>query len=274
MNCKAQANDAGLPGSNGASAGDIRLAVRDHYAARATGDIVECGCCGPERLTGPAGLVGPVLGCGNPLDRANLKPGEDVLDLGSGAGREVIEAAFRIAPGGVAYGLDMTDEMLAVAQENRRRAGAFNAIFIKGTIENIPLPDASVDVIISNCVINLSQDKSSVMKEMMRVLRPGGRLAISDTVADRPVSEEARKDEELWCACLSGSLQPEEYRQMLVEAGFVDVDVDVAAWDDGDKEGRGFRVGSASISGFKPVEKQSRVRAVPARKTRTRRCCC
>lgn len=128
----------------------------------------------------------------------------------------------------------------------------------------MPLPDASVDVIISNCVINLSQDKPRVMREMMRVLRPGGRLAISDTVADRPVSEEAKNNEELWCACISGAPQPEEYRQLLVEAGFVDVEVDVAGWDDGDKEGRGFRVGSAFISGFKPVQKPGTTRIEPA----------
>jgi len=247
-----------------ANSADLRSAVRDHYAIRATSDVVEIGHPDLEELSGSAELAGPILGCGKPLGRANLKPGEDVLDLGSGAGREVIEAASRVAPGGVAYGLDMTDEMLAIALENRRRAGAFNSVFIKGTIENIPLPDASVDVIISNCVINLSQDKPRVMREMMRVLRPGGRLAISDTVTDRPVPEEAKKDEELWCACISGAPQPDEYRQLLIDAGFIDVGVDVAGWDDGDKEGRGFRVGSAFISGSKPVQKESKMRIEPA----------
>jgi N-acetylglutamate synthase-like GNAT family acetyltransferase len=225
---------------------------------RASSHIVETGHQGPKELSGP------ILGCGNPLDRANLKPGEDVLDLGSGAGREVIESAFRIAPDGIAYGLDMTDEMLALASENRRRAGAFNSVFLKGTIENIPLPDASVDVIISNCVINLSQDKPAVMREMMRVLRPGGRLAISDTVADRPVSDRARSDMDLWCACISGAPQPDEYRSLLVEAGFENVGIDVAGWDDGDKEGRGFRVGSAYISGVRPAAKQGLSRPMPA----------
>ena len=240
--------------------GDLRSTVRGHYGLRAASDIVEVGHHGSSELTGP------ILGCGDPLDRANLKPGEDVLDLGSGAGREVIESALRIAPGGTAYGLDMTDEMLALAQENRRRAGAFNAVFMKGTIESIPLPDASIDVIISNCVINLSQDKPTVMREMMRVLRPGGRLAISDTVADRPVSDAAKGDTDLWCACISGAPQPEEYRRLLMDAGFANADVDVSGWDDGDREGRGFRVGSAFISGTRPVVKQSVMRPTPATK--------
>ncbi len=221
----------------------IRSSVRDHYGAHAA-------------LTQDAddkGLKGPMLGCGSPLDRAALKAGEDVLDLGSGAGREVIESAFRVAPGGVAYGVDMTDEMLALAQENRRQAGAMNAIFLRGTIENIPLPDSSIDVVISNCVINLSQDKPGVMAEMLRVLRPGGRLAIADTVVDRPVPDSAKKDMGLWCACMSGAPEASEYKRLLEEAGFVEVDVDVEGWDDGDKEGRGFRVGSAFISGRRPA---------------------
>lgn len=222
----------------------VRNSVRDHYGAHAAASVSE---------TDEKGLNGPILGCGSPLDRAGLKPGEDVLDLGSGAGREVIESAFRVAPGGIAYGLDMTDEMLALAQENRRRAGAMNAVFLRGTIEKIPLPDSSVDVIISNCVINLSQDKPAVAAEMIRVLRPGGRLAISDTVVDRPVPDCAKKDMGLWCACISGAPEVPEYKRLLEEAGFTDVDVDVAIWDDGVNEGRGFRVGSAFISGTRPL---------------------
>ena len=243
-----------------ASGNDLRSTVRDHYGMHAATDIGEAGYQGSKDLTGP------ILGCGNPLDRADLKPGEDVLDLGSGAGREVIESAMRVAPGGVAYGLDMTDEMLALALENRRRAGAFNSVFIRGTIESIPLPDASVDVIISNCVINLSQDKPAVTREMMRVLRPGGRLAISDTVRDRPVSEAARNDTQLWCACMSGAPQPDEYRALLEGAGFINVGVDVTGWDDGDKEGRGFRVGSAFISGTRPAVRQGTMRPLPSTK--------
>lgn len=234
--------------------GKTRELVRDYYrqAARAAQGIQE-----------ETGLQGPILGCGSPLDRAQLLPGEDVLDLGCGAGREVIEAALRVTPGGIAYGLDMTDEMLAIALENRRRAGVNNAVFLRGTIENIPLPNSSVDVIISNCVINLSADKPRVMKEMYRVLRPGGRLAISDTVTDRDVPAEAKEDARMWCACLSGALQPEEYRRLLEQAGFVDVRVEVTGWDDGIESGRGFRVGSALVSGRRPEETRSAERVGP-----------
>ena len=233
-----------------------REEVKSHYREHALSGSTCCpdgSCCVSAHTGVGAGLVGPVLGCGSPLDRAELSPGMDVLDLGCGAGREVIEAAFCIAPGGTAYGVDMTDEMLAIALENKRRAGANNAVFLRGTIENIPLPNASVDVIISNCVINLSSDKPAVMAEMWRVLRPGGRLAISDTVADRPVPDSAEANPDLWCACLSGAPQPEEYKRLLEEAGFVNVSIDVEGWDDGDVSGRGFRVGSAFISGRKPA---------------------
>jgi len=231
-----------------------RELVRDYYknAARAAEDVTDSG-----------GMQGPILGCGNPLDRAELLPGEDVLDLGCGAGREVIEAALRVAPGGIAYGLDMTDEMLSIALENRRRTGRTNAVFLRGTIENIPLPNSSVDVIISNCVINLSKDKARVMNEMFRVLRPGGRLAISDTVTDREVPSQAKEDANMWCACMSGALRSEEYRQLLEEAGFSDVKVDVLGWDDGDESGRGFRVGSAFISGKRPAETKRTERIGP-----------
>lgn len=224
---------------------DMRLSVRDYYSQAA---LLH------EARDGDEKIVGPVLGCGSPVEKANLRPGEHVLDLGCGAGREVIEAALRVAPGGIAYGLDMTDEMLAVAMENRRRAGVHNAVFLRGTIENIPLPGSSVDVIISNCVINLSAEKPAVMREMSRVLRPGGRLAISDTVSDREVPLEARRDAALWCACLSGAPRPDEYRRLLEEAGFVDVSVEVTGWDDGAGSGRGFSVGSAFVSALRPEE--------------------
>jgi N-acetylglutamate synthase-like GNAT family acetyltransferase len=227
------------------STGDqkVRESVRDYYGTQAS--FSDAGEEGVE-------LKGPILGCGSPLDLAGLRPGEDVLDLGSGAGREVVEAAARVAPGGIAYGLDMTDEMLALALENRKRAGASNAVFMRGTVENIPLPDASIDVIISNCVINLSQDKPAVMSEMRRVLRPGGRLAIIDTVVDRPVPEAAKSDMNLWCACMSGAPEPAAYRRLLEDAGFTAVNVHVAGWGS-EEEGRGFRVGSAFISGRRPA---------------------
>jgi SAM-dependent methyltransferase len=174
----------------------------------------------------PAEAVAISLGCGNPTALAELGPGETVLDLGSGGGIDVLLSARRVGPAGKAYGLDMTDEMLALARENQRKAGVGNAEFVKGEIEAIPLPDNSVDVIISNCVINLSADKDRVFAEAFRVLRPGGRLAVSDVVVRGEVPPQIRRSVELWIGCVAGALEEEEYRARLAQAGFEAIDVE------------------------------------------------
>jgi len=166
------------------------------------------------------------LGCGNPTALAELKPGEVVLDLGSGGGIDVLLSAKRVSPGGRAFGLDMTDEMLSLARENQRKAGVQNVQFLKGEIENIPLPDNSVDVIISNCVINLSADKDRVIREAFRVLRPGGRLAVSDVVTRGDVPEEVRKNMLLWVGCIAGALRDDEYVAKLVRSGFDEIEIE------------------------------------------------
>ncbi len=166
------------------------------------------------------------LGCGNPTALAQLNPGETVLDLGSGGGIDVLLSARRVGPTGKAYGLDMTDEMLALARENQRQAGVSNVEFLKGEIENIPLPDDSVDVIISNCVINLSSDKDRVLREAFRVLKPGGRLAVSDVVVTGEIPTEVRKNVELWIGCIAGALRDSDYRAKLAGAGFEDIDLE------------------------------------------------
>ena len=166
------------------------------------------------------------LGCGNPTALAQLNPGETVLDLGSGGGIDVLLSAKRVGPAGKAYGLDMTDEMLALANENKRKAGATNVEFLQGEIENIPLPDNSVDVIISNCVINLSADKGRVLREAFRVLKPGGRFAVSDVVTRGQVNEEIRKSVLLWVGCVAGALDESEYRDKLGSAGFERIEIE------------------------------------------------
>ena len=166
------------------------------------------------------------LGCGNPTALAALKPGETVLDLGSGGGIDVLLSAKRVGPTGKAYGLDMTDEMLALAEENKRKSGLTNVEFLKGEIENIPLPDNSVDVIISNCVINLSGDKDKVFREALRVLKPGGRFAVSDVVVRDDVPAEVRKNMELWVGCIAGALEEMDYVKRLAQAGFDAIDIE------------------------------------------------
>jgi SAM-dependent methyltransferase len=166
------------------------------------------------------------LGCGNPTLLAQLHPGETVLDLGSGGGIDVLLSARRVGPTGKAYGLDMTDEMLALANENKRKAGAENVEFLRGEIENIPLPDNSVDVIISNCVINLSADKDRVLREAFRVLRPGGRFAVSDVVTRGEIDDEIRKSVLLWVGCIAGALDEDDYRARLTAAGFEKVEIE------------------------------------------------
>jgi arsenite methyltransferase len=193
------------------------------------GATASTGCCDPITANlYDAAQAGQIpeeallasLGCGNPTALANLKPGETVLDLGSGGGIDVLLSARRVGPTGKAYGLDMTDEMLALAEENKRRARATNVEFLKGEIENIPLPDNSVDVILSNCVINLSADKDKVLQEAFRVLKPGGRFAVSDVVTRGEIVPEIRQSVLAWVGCIAGALEENEYRSKLAAAGF------------------------------------------------------
>lgn len=174
----------------------------------------------------PAEAVQASLGCGNPTALLELEPGQTVLDLGSGGGIDVLLSARRVGAAGKVYGLDMTDEMLALARENQRKAGATNVEFLKGTIESIPLPDNSVDVIISNCVINLSSDKDAVLGEAFRVLKPGGRLAVSDVVVRGELPADVRRNMELWVGCVAGALEEQEYRAKLAAAGFGEIDLE------------------------------------------------
>src|SRR5690348_3761282 len=228
---------------------EVREAVRSRYANVAkeltvfnelgTGpagcclaDGPDCGCSGsyPTDALEEIGLTESVsLGCGNPTMLAALKPGEVVLDLGSGAGLDVLLSARRVSPGGHAYGVDMTDEMLALANSHKEKAGVQNATFLKGTIENVPLPDASVDVVISNCVINLAEDKGAVIKEAFRVLKPGGRLAVADMVELEPLEPEIKKSLDQWAGCLSGTIPIADYRAALLSAGFVDEEFEIHA---------------------------------------------
>jgi SAM-dependent methyltransferase len=193
-------------------------------------------CCSPitsglysadEVALIPGDAVKASLGCGNPTALAELSPGERVLDLGSGGGIDVLLSARRVGPTGFAYGLDMTDEMLALARKNAAEQGATNIQFLKGHIEEIPLPDNHVDVVISNCVINLSADKGRVIGEAFRVLAPGGRFAVSDVVAQGTIPPDLRQDMEAWVGCVAGALEDSEYRRLLTQAGFGDIDVEV-----------------------------------------------
>src|SRR5215470_7907078 len=190
------------------------------------------------------------LGCGNPLLLAELHPGEVVLDLGSGGGLDVLLSARRVAPGGHAYGVDMTDEMLELANRNRDRAGVTNATFLKGTIEQVPLPEATVDVVISNCVINLADDKGTVIREAFRVLKPGGRLAVSDMVELRPLPDAVKQDLELRAGCIAGTIPVEDYRRLLVDAGFEPPDIEITG--EQGVQGLDGAIASASIRARKP----------------------
>ena len=216
-------------------AGRIALQVLDEKEATPSS------CCGPtvassevfgsrlysslETAELPVAAVAASLGCGNPTAIAELKPGERVLDLGSGGGIDVLLSARRVGPAGFAYGVDMTDEMLALAQENLAASGATNVEFLKGRIEDVPLPDGAVDVVISNCVINLSVDKPKVIAEMFRVLAPGGRLGISDVVAEDHLTPDERAERGSWVGCVAGALSRSEYLSGLATAGFVDAEV-------------------------------------------------
>src|SRR5688572_9830264 len=224
----------------------LKETVQQKYgeAARAVGTAprAHCGCgtsscCDTDPITSnlydqdqaaaiPEEALLASLGCGNPTALAELKPGETVLDLGSGGGIDVLLSARRVGPTGKAYGLDMTDEMLALAEENKHKSGLTNAEFLKGEIENIPLPDNSVDVIISNCVINLSGDKDRVLEEAFRVLKPGGRFAVSDVVVRGDVPAEIKKSMELWVGCVAGALTDYHYVAKLAKAGFDHIDIE------------------------------------------------
>jgi SAM-dependent methyltransferase len=218
---------------------ELKDAIKAKYGGVAQG-VTSDGCCGgscADPITSnlystdetgalPAEAVQASLGCGNPTALIDLQPGETVLDLGSGGGIDVLLSAKRVGPAGKVYGLDMTDEMLALARENQRRAGATNVEFLKGEIESIPLPDNAVDVVISNCVINLSSDKGRVLREAFRVLKPGGRFAVSDVVVRGQVPAAIRRNVELWVGCIAGALEETEYRALLASAGFGDIDVD------------------------------------------------
>jgi arsenite methyltransferase len=222
---------------------DLRAVVREKYGAAArrvnAGGSSCCGpsCCGPDPITSnhyvgedarevPAEALAASLGCGNPTALAELRAGETVLDLGSGGGIDVLLSARRVGPTGKAYGLDMTDDMLALARENQQKSGLTNVEFLKGEIEQVPLPDGSVDVIISNCVINLSADKDRVLREAFRVLRPGGRFAVSDVVVRGPVPASIRRNVELWIGCVAGALDETDYRAKLAAAGFGEIDIE------------------------------------------------
>jgi SAM-dependent methyltransferase len=217
--------------------GQAALRVVSGSGSACCGSAPSSCCGGPDPITSdlydaaqqgelPKTAVLASLGCGNPTALAELKQGETVLDLGSGGGIDVLLSARRVGPTGKAYGLDMTDEMLALARENQRKAGATNVEFLKGEIENIPLPDNSVDVIISNCVINLSADKDRVLREAFRVLKPGGRFAVSDVAVRGDVPPEVRKNVELWVGCIAGALQEDEYRNKLAAAGFANISLE------------------------------------------------
>ncbi len=223
---------------------DIQQTVKEKYAEAATKAAAgERGSCGPsgacdcdpvssnlydasEIAALPEGALLASLSCGNPTALAQLSVGETVLDLGSGGGIDVLLSAKRVGSTGKAYGLDMTDEMLALARANQAKAGVTNVEFLKGEIENIPLPAAAVDVIISNCVINLSADKARVLREAFRVLKPGGRFAVSDVVCRGAVPEVVRRSMELWVGCVAGALEESEYRRLLSAAGFTDVEIE------------------------------------------------
>ena len=271
---------------------DLKDVVREKYGQAAS--LVQKGrtsCCGTassvancrDPITSnlyddaqagevPEDALKASLGCGNPTALAELKPGEIVLDLGSGGGIDVILSARRVGPTGKAYGLDMTDEMLALAQENKRKSGLTNVEFLRGEIESIPLPGDSVDVIISNCVINLSGDKDRVLKEAFRVLKPGGRFAVSDVVVRGDVPEAIRKSMELWVGCIAGALSETDYRAKLAAAGFGGIEMEVTRVYGVDEAaaflaGQGFDVDAAA------KEVDGRIVSAFIRATKPAACC-
>jgi ubiquinone/menaquinone biosynthesis C-methylase UbiE len=266
----------------------LRESVREKHAERAR-RVVEgsrAACCDPitsdlyaneEMQLLPDDAVKASLGCGNPTALAQLKEGESVLDLGSGGGIDVLLSAKRVGPSGFAYGLDMTDEMLELARGNAAAQGTTNVEFLKGQLEHVPLPDSQVDVIISNCVINLSSDKDRVLREAFRVLKPGGRFAVSDVVAQGRLPADVRHDLEAWVGCVAGALEEHEYRAKLAAAGFRDVEIEVTRvydfrqlsqsargeWDEAAAarcEASGGRLVSAFVRARKPTEGGARLK--------------
>ena len=253
----------------------IQNSVRSHYAQTAIkmrdgGNCCDSSCCGgTDAISGPIGekeyssaeisdlglSLGASLGCGNPTMLAQLHPGEVVLDLGSGGGLDVLLSALRVAPAGHAYGVDMTDEMLALANENKARAGVENATFLKGTIEAVPLSDAAVDVVISNCVINLAADKAAVLKEAFRVLKPGGRLAVSDMVEVETLAPSVKSSLDAWAGCVAGTIPVDAYQAAVRDAGFETVAIEVTNTfgppEAGLPDGAG-KIASAYIRATKP----------------------
>lgn len=251
---------------------ELQQSVRKRYAAAAIELSAGCGdccstdssCCAPAGATtislttgyteqdlAQIGLGQSVsLGCGNPTALAELRPGETVLDLGSGGGMDVLLSARRVGPEGHAYGVDMTDGMLQLAEANKARSGLANATFLKGTIEAVPLPEAAVDVVISNCVINLAEDKGAVIREAYRVLRPGGRLAVADMVELEPLAPEVKRATDAWAGCVAGTIPVEDYRRLLVEAGFSEPEIQVHQVTEVPEGGR---IGSAYIRALKPI---------------------
>ena len=255
---------------------DLRETVRRRYAAAAGKSAVgeygqaraaETGCCDPvfgadlytpdSAHGAPVAAVAASLGCGVPTAVADLRSGETVLDLGSGAGADVLISARRVAPGGRAIGLDMTTEMLDLARANAAAAGVTNVEFVQGYLEDIPLADESVDVVISNCVINLAADKNIVLQQAARVLRAGGRFAVSDVIADPNMDEATRRDAEQWTGCIAGALTDAEYRAALAGAGFVDIDIN-------ETHRVHAHAASAIIRGRKPYPSESNAASPPA----------
>jgi len=274
------------------AANDVKEVVREKYgqaALRVKAGQGGCcssapsatSCCDPitsglydagQAREVPADALAASLGCGNPTALAELKPGETVLDLGSGGGIDVLLSARRVGPTGKAYGLDMTDEMLSLAEENRRNSGLTNVEFLKGEIEHIPLPDDSVDVIISNCVINLSADKDKVLREAFRVLKPGGRFAVSDVVVRGEVPAVIRKSMELWVGCVAGALSESEYRSKLASAGFGDIGIEVTRVYDRD-DARAFLAGEGFDSAAVAKEVDGKFVSAFVRAIKPARCC-
>ena len=292
------------------SSSEVKASVREKYgqaAKRVAEGNTSASCCGSSGCCGsttetwdpitadlydegqtagvPAEALLASLGCGNPTALAQLHEGETVLDLGSGGGIDVLLSAKRVGPTGKVFGLDMTDEMLALANENKRKAGVQNVEFLKGEIESIPLPDNSVDVIISNCVINLSADKGQVLREAFRVLKPGGRFAVSDVVVRGDAPPEVRRNMELWVGCVAGALEEMEYRDLLADAGFRRVDVEPTRIYEA-KDAEAFLAGSGLdaetfasqidgkfMSAFIRATKPAGLKAIGALPTKEKSCC-